>query len=357
MIHDQSIRAATVELAHFAALILPDRPRLAPWLVAVELGDSRLQLRSGETAHTLAHPLLIQIFRRIQNALDGHHTVDEVVALAGSDVLPTTVAFLLKLLHGNGLLQPGAGETKLEEAERARWQSQLRFLDHFVQDAAGAHAMLTRARVGLVGSASLRRLVSAALGTIGVGGISEIDDPRAWRPESRDRHDRLGQLDLLVACEDSPSLSLFEAVNRACLHSGTRWICVSVSGKAARLGPTIVPHQTACHTCLDLRLRTHQSDLEGYAAYRLHVDAPNGVIDEGSVAPFGQLVAAQAALEVMRLLTGFHPPVTLGRFYEFSALSPAATSHEVFRVPRCPSCGRRQTMAQAWDREPANIKA
>jgi bacteriocin biosynthesis cyclodehydratase domain-containing protein len=355
VIHDQSVRAASIELAHYAALGLPDRPRLAPWIVAVDLGDNRLQLRSGESAHTLAQPLLIRIFRRIQNALDGYHTVDEVASLAGSDVLPTTVAFLLKLLQGKGLLQSGAGETPLEEADRARWQSQLRFLGHFVQDAPGAHVMLTKARVGLVGSANLRHAISCSLGSIGVDGVSEMDDPRTWCTDSRDQHDRLGQFDLVVACENSPSLSLFEAVNRVCLSSGTRWLCVSVSGKAARLGPTIVPHQTACHTCLDLRLRAHQPDLEGYAAYRLHVDGPDGVIDEGSVAPLWSAVAAQTALEVMRLLTGYAPPATVGRFYEFSALSPAAASHEVFRVPRCPSCGRRRTVTQAWDREFADI--
>jgi len=85
------------------------------------------------------------------------------------------------------------------------------------------------------------------------------------------------------------------------------------------------------------------------------VDAPDSVVDEGSVAPFYSLIAAQTALEAMRLLTGFSPPVTVGRFYELSALSPAAASHDVFRVPRCPSCGRRRTMAQAWDRDLAGI--
>jgi len=78
-------------------------------------------------------------------------------------------------------------------------------------------------------------------------------------------------------------------------------------------------------------------------------------VDEGSVIPLCSAIAAQAALEAMRLLTGFSPAVTVGRFYEVSALSPAAASHEVFRVPRCPSCGRQRTLAQAWDREVTDI--
>jgi hypothetical protein len=52
----------------------------------------------------------------------------------------------------------------------------------------------------------------------------------------------------------------------------------------------------------------------------------------------------------MRLLIGFAPAATIGRFQEFSAVSPIAISHDILRVPRCESCGRRRTFAEAWDR-------
>lgn len=350
----QDERAATVALAEYAGLRLPERPRLIPWLVTVQLGDARVQLRSAESAHTLTSPLLIQIFLAIRSALDGRHTVDEIVSLARPDVLPTTVVFLLKLLHGNGLLQPGLGTGALDQQAQARWRGQLRFLDHFVADASSAHLALTNSRIGLIGSVPLREALSSSLRDIGIGHLRDLDELPLRTAESC-AADGLHDLDLVVACESSSSFGLFEAVNRACLASRTRWLCVSVSGKTAQLGPTIVPHQTACHTCLDIRLRTHQPDAEGYAAFRRQVDAPDGAVDEGSVAPFRSMVAVQAALEVMRLLTGFSAPVTVGRFYEFTALSPATTAHDVLRVPRCPSCGRRRTLAQAWDREFADI--
>ena len=350
----QDDRAAAVALAEYAGLRLPERPRLIPWLVAVPLGDARLQLRSAESAHTITSPLLIQIFLAIRSALDGRHTVDEIVSLAGADVLPTTVVFLLKLLHGKGLLQPGLGTGALDQQAQARWRDQLRFLDHFVEDASNAHVALTGSRVGLIGSVTLREAISSSLRDIGIGHLRDLDDLQMREAESCVADDLRG-LDLVVACENSRSFSLFEAVNRACLASRTRWLCVSMSGKTARLGPTIVPHQTACYTCLDIRLRTHQLDAAEYAAFLKHIDAPDGAVDEGSVAPFRSAIAAQAALEAMRLLTGFSPPVTVGRFYEFTALSPAATVHDVLRLPRCPSCSRRKTLAQAWDREFADV--
>jgi bacteriocin biosynthesis cyclodehydratase domain-containing protein len=342
----QEDRQASLSAARYAGIQLPDRPRLAPWLVAVDLGDARLQLRSAESSHTLTHPLLIQVFRGIEKILDGRHTVAEIASSVGSDVLPTTVVFLLKLLQGKGLLQPGFEEIAPDGSEQARWPRQLIFLSHFVQDPASAQSMLAKARVGLVGSGELRQMISAAIGSIGVGGITQLGEPSAWCTEGSGKPP---SFDLIVACDESPAFSFFDAVNRACLLSGTRWLRVCMSGTSAQLGPTIVPNQTACYTCFDLRLQTHQPELDGYLAYRAQRGALGSRIDEGGTAPLLSVIAGQVALEVMRLLIAFAPPVTIGRFYELNAASPLAISHEVLRVPRCASCGRRRPIAEAWD--------
>jgi bacteriocin biosynthesis cyclodehydratase domain-containing protein len=265
--------------------------------------------------------------------------------------LPTTVVFLLKLLHGKGLLQPGIWEASRDGRGQAHWLQQLRFLSHFVQDAPNAQAVLERAHIGIAGSEKLRKSIISSLASIGVSDPTELHDARTWRSDAGGNGHELAKFDLLIACEESPAFDFFDAINQACLASGTRWLRVLVSGTSAQLGPTFVPGETACHTCLDLRLRTHEQELEGYLAYRAHVDRPSGRIDEGSIAPLCALVAAQATLEAMRLLVGFTPPVTVGRFYVLKAASPEASSHEVFRVARCPSCGRRRTFAQAWDEE------
>lgn len=351
----QDGREATLSAARYAGMALPTKPMLAPWLMAVELGDARLQLRSAESSNTLTHPLLVQLFRRVEPLLDGRHTVDEIVSSVESDVLPTTVVFLLKLLQGNGLLQPGAGETTLDEGEQAHWRRQLRFLGHFVPDASSAQSRLAKLRVGLAGSGDLRRLVQSTIGTIGLRGIKGLREPLTWGTEAGGA---LASLDLIVACEDSPGFAFFDAVNRACLASGTRWLRVCVYGTSTHLGPTVIPHQTACYTCLDLRMRTHESELDGYLSYRARAGSVDGRSDEGGVAPLWSAVAGQVAMEVMRLLIGFTPPVTIGRFYELSAKSPSAAPHSVLRVPRCPSCGRRRTVAEAWDRSfmPADLE-
>src|SRR5207247_462851 len=60
-------------VARLARVELPRRPRLAPWVTPVELGDGRLQLRGAELAATLRHPFLVDVYRAIEPLLDGRH--------------------------------------------------------------------------------------------------------------------------------------------------------------------------------------------------------------------------------------------------------------------------------------------
>lgn len=333
--------------ARYAQLRLPDRPRLAPWLSIVSLGDNRLQLRSVESSHTFTHKLLIEVFRQIEKFLDGRHSVDEIVASVDMDVLPSTVVFVLKLLQGKGLLQPG-GDAGLDEDQWGKWSKQLQFLSHFVPDSSNAHSVLATARVGVLGVGDVPQAIVSGMGSIGVGAVV----PLAHMPTVRlENSEELANLDLIIVCGEFPSFGFFEAVNKALLVRGARWLRVCAAGISAQIGPTFIPFQTACHTCLDLRVRTHQLDADGYLAYRDQLETAGRRPDEGLISPFCAAVAGQAVLEAMRLLTGFAPPVTIGRFYELSARSPATIPHEVLRVPRCKSCGRQRTTPELWDRD------
>jgi bacteriocin biosynthesis cyclodehydratase domain-containing protein len=338
-------RASALSAVRYAELDLPDQPRLAPWVVPVDLGDRRLQFRSAESAHTLTHPVLVGAFRHIEEFLDGEHTVEEITSLAGGELQSATVVFLLKLLHGNGLLQHGGSDPVPESSEDESWHRQVRFLSHFVPNASRAQSVLANAQIGVVGSAEMRQAIVSAFRSIGIDGITQLSEPATWLTESGAGP---AGFDLVVACGVEPGFSFFAAVNRACLATRTRWLRLTVSGTSAQLGPTVVPYETACYTCLDLRRQTHEDELDGYLAYRDRAGEIDGVRDDGSAA-LSSVLCGQAALEVMRILVGHAPPATFGRYYEFSAASPVATPHDVLRVPRCASCSRAGFYAEAWD--------
>jgi bacteriocin biosynthesis cyclodehydratase domain-containing protein len=324
-------QASIAEAARAAETELPRRPRLAPWLTIVELGDGRVDLRAANFAYGLRESLLADTFHRVAPLVDGTRGVDEIARAGGEDVLPTTVIFLLKLLAANGCLQEAEPPIPLPAAERARWERQLRFLSRFVPDVDQVQSRLAAASIRVVGNGPLATALTQELLGLGVGDVSpgDVDEPAAG---------------LAIVCSDGPGFAAFDAANAAAMRSGARWLRVALSGPVAHLGPTVVPHQSACYACFDLRWRSHEPDLDGFLAYRGY-PAP---VDEGELAPFRSLLASHAALEALRLLTGFAPPATIGRFYEFDVGSPAATPHDVLKAPRCPACGRDSPAREAW---------
>jgi bacteriocin biosynthesis cyclodehydratase domain-containing protein len=325
-------------VAKIAATPLPRQPRLASWLTWVDLGDGRLQARAADFAFTLREPLMVDAVNHLRPLLDGTRTVDEIAVSGGEALLSGTLLFALKVLRQRGVLQEGAPPPALDAEQRRRFEPALRFLSHHVVDAEPVLARLAAARVGLVGDPALCAALRAGLESVGVGHVAER--PLESAPDAAPD-------DLLIAFAATPASGFFEQVNAACLASGARWMRVALEGRLATLGPTIVPEQTACYTCLTLRQAAYDEPAE-LEKYRQAVRAA-GEPDEGRLDPLTATVVAQAVLEAARLLSGFAPAVTFARQHVFQAATPRVTAHEVLRVPRCPSCGRKQSPRDPWD--------
>ena len=187
----------------------------------------------------------MRAFHYVEKLLDGTRTVDEITSLVDADLQPTTVVFLLKLLHGKGLLQHG--DDAASDGDRDEiWHRQVRFLSHFVPNAARAQSELAKAQVGVVGAAGLQR---GDRGRPENSGHERHRDDRtadrtSARPTSSTSSSRAGCR--RRSRSSTPSIA-------ACLATRTRWLRVAVSGLSAQLGPTFVPFETACHTCLELQ--------------------------------------------------------------------------------------------------------
>lgn len=342
---------AALSAAKCARLPLPQKPRLAPWVTLLDLGDNRLQLRSADFAYTLNYRLLCDAFLAIAPLLDGHHTVDEIADAGGPEVLPTTAIFVMKILRANGVLQEGALPTGASPGEASQWARQITFLSHFLVDPWPAQAVLTAARVAVLGTVNARESICAAIESIGIGVVRDTEDldEKDWKDAILSGLGDPESTDLLVVALETPGSSVFEGVNSACLASGVRWLHVAGRGAGVVFGPTILPGQTACYACYSGRLKAHASDLDGFLAYENEVGLPAHQVDEGFLNPLWSIVAGEIALELARLMTGFTPPVTIGRFYELGASRPSRKGHDVLRLPRCPSCGTTTPSPEPWD--------
>jgi bacteriocin biosynthesis cyclodehydratase domain-containing protein len=243
-------------------------------------------------------------------------------------------------------LSPIHSEIYLEKLEG------IQFLSHFVPDAPGSWDRLCESRVGVVGAKSLKGPVETILVSMGIRQVAKfevasLNRPKTFKPGALVNF--LKGVDFLIACQDEPAFSFFETVNAVCLNARKPWLHLAIEGTKALLGPTFIPYQSACYVCYGKRLASNAPDLQTHLAYRRHLENELESGNEGEFLPLWTALAAQAAMEISRNLSGFAPPTTIGRIYEIPATSPVAVGHDVLRLPRCPACRPKRPPREAWD--------
>jgi ribosomal protein S12 methylthiotransferase accessory factor len=160
-------------------------------------------------------------------------------------------------------------------------------------------------------------------------------------------------MDFALACLDGPSPLVLEAVNAAALETGTAWVAAQVVGGTGLLGPTVLPRQSACYTCYQLRRDANldANDLEGVAAFEARLrQLPSVRTGLVGPRPLAAALGGLLALEAVRLLSGLGLPQTVGRVLRVDFLGPQPSMHRLLRFPRCPSCGtgQRAVLTQSW---------
>ena len=327
--------------AEYASAAIPDKPKLAPWIVLVDLGDGRIQLRGALTRFILPHAFFSDAFKAIQPYLDGSREIDAIKNVGGVD--PTAADFVMRMLASNGLLLPG--DLSVECSSES-----FRFLGQVSNRAAYLPEVLKTKLVWLVGDDGIDATLAPMLTRVGISRLEVIDGKT---PDLPDRCNELldrgvGQPDLIVATTRRFSDGLFNTLNDYCQSKGIRWLTAVLNGPQARIGPTFIPHQTACYTCLKARLNSNSDDDVADRAFDLQLktqDEPS----QGELDPFTLAIAGQLALETIRLLAGTSEPTTIGRLYRFDAYTPETEAHNVLRVPRCESCSKTATLRRPWD--------
>ncbi len=336
----------------YATIPLPQKPKLAPWITIVDLGDNRIQLRGAEYVFTLNHPLFIEVFESVRPLLDGNHSLEEITTSGGDVYLPTSISFLLKMLRANSLLQEGnvAPPSPLTANDLEKHESLIQYLSHYVSDPVGALALLKETKLGIIGSSSLSKAIQNSLVEIGIDPVFEIDSfPASSSKNGNHFPDEIKALDYLIACQETPGAHFFQRINSICLENSIRWMKVTLKGTTGIFGPTVIPHQSACYTCYEGRLASNAEDLESHLAYSNQLENSETIVNEGLLLPLITSIASQVALELLRLVTSMAPPKTIGRFYELDPVSPTYLAHDVLRLPRCPACVLGNPPKEAWD--------
>ena len=372
---------------------LPSKPRIPAHfaLLPTEEGirvcsDFANLLLTGSSARNLMPSLL--------PLLDGTRTPEEIQLHLFQEADARVVGQALELLHSSGLLEDAAlcPPACLSEEEIRRYAPQTDFFARFSRDRYHYQARLKEAGVTLIGLGEVGRRVLQHLIWAGVGRIvlieaetigpydlalcplfaeTDLGQPRAETLIARlaglnphvalearngsitsvaDADRLLGSSDFTLCCAEQPRGDVFHWVNQACLNRGLRWLPVTVTAREALIGPAVIPHQTACYACLDLRRKSNLAPVLRPEAFERDLKG-SGASPTGLPALFSALAAGLAALETIKVLTGMAYPVSLGNECVLNFFSLELSRHPVLRLPRCPACGhtRVQPSPKTWN--------
>lgn len=365
---------------------VPEYPRLQPGTELVPVGAGEALLRSFSGTVMLSGEFVRNVLPAVLPMLDGTRSREALLEEVG-DFQPELDNFL-RLLGRKGLLvddTDGLGVSNgADSGASAYWAvhgpgSPLaagRLRDATVVLAGLGAIGLTVARA--LAASGVGRLVLVDPGRVGPADVSagyRADDLARPRAEAaltasdghhgpqvsavfaavdavQDWEERLAEASLVVLCSDAMTLAGYARTNVASIRAGTPWVSVRVDRGRAVFGPFVIPGQTACFTCFELRNRAnadHPEDHQAmYAHWKTLVEAPP---HWPWLPPLGSFVGGMVALDVLHVLGGGHMSAVAGRVLIVDLRSFSTRSHELMKLPRCPDCSRLNTrpLTRIWD--------
>jgi bacteriocin biosynthesis cyclodehydratase domain-containing protein len=307
---------------------VPVRPLLAPWYRLLEDGD-RVLLEHGQSVVVLEGGAVRTLMPALLPLLDGTRSLAELVAELGVAVRPA-VEHAIESLTAAGLLVEGPSEPPGGPAAAGMLASA------FALSPAGAAERLRTARVGIAGAAPAAVQIGRLLRAAGVGELQRLE------------LERPAPVDFAVVAPDAGDVDELDAWNRRALDEDLRWLPVRRhDGRHAAVGPLIVPRESCCYSCVQLRRAANLAYGDDLLRLeRVPVAAPSDPVLDA-------LVAAFTAWLVLRFAVGGDSTLPGVLFAVGDSATTAVTEHTVLRVPRCPACSPAERLAAPLPWHPA----
>jgi bacteriocin biosynthesis cyclodehydratase domain-containing protein len=313
--------------------------------------------------------------RELLGRLDG----DTPRSVLESEYGSGAVDELLDLLGAEGLLEDAGAYDELAEAERARYDRQLRYFADLAPEGLSApdcQRRLAEASVLVLGVGGLGSWAAISLACCGVGELTLVDGDTVelsnlnrqilfscddlGRPKATVAAGAIARFDpgiavvpvvrtlgtpdeiaaavlgssLVVDAADRPAHDIERWVNAACFEHGVPYITMSHFPPFARVGPLYVPGETGCFNCQERAYR------RSYELYDHIVDQRRGSPSPAAtLGPVCAFVGGQVALDVVHQLTGLCPPASKGSVRVFDTRTLELSAEPVPRDPLCEVCG------------------
>lgn len=364
------------------------RPKLRHDVVILETAAGAY-LRGPDTAFLLKGRTAYRWLSTLGPYLNGEHSVAQMCA-GLDDGQRRTVASLIKALTSRGFAKNVTGAGELPQRVADRFASQVEFVDHFTDDAAGRFQRFRDAHVVLGGAGPALLAAAAGLLRNGCARISlrPEDDPEPYRVALRAEIDRLhadgvsaqvwigapgapadllagpgapadlmagaggdgpsgddaddhpggGAATAIVYCAQASALPRVLELTRRCHRDGPVFVPVVWQGGRGVLGPVAGVAAAPCWMCAQLRLTASAAPAVAARTWRhLALGAVGADLDQADEVP-ARMLGNAAAFEVFRVLTGALPPDASASVVLLDLDTLESTRERVLRHPECPVC-------------------
>lgn len=359
------------------------------------LDDETVIARTGAMSLRLRGKDVGRIAEWLRVRLNGQHTFEDLIRQA-DEFSSEEIAALLATMLQHGIVENAgdASSSSLSEPEMRRYEAEQTFFSHFSQNPSAYLDALKQAHIVIVGAGAVGARAALCLALAGVGRITAVDEAlvtqelaaasdfysqvEVGRLRSETVADRLRQVNpfvtarssatplrcaddvranaadasLLLLCQEEPAASILEWTNEACLEQNLAWTSARIEDFLGIVGPSVVPFQTACYKCYDLRRKSNldAEDFEETLAWEKLINR-KGALDfsTGLLPPFATLLGSAAAIEALKIVTGFEKPTAFNAVWEIDFLTLKATVRPLLRLPRCPACGNKRPALSPWN--------
>lgn len=154
--------------------------------------------------------------------------------------------------------------------------------------------------------------------------------------------------DFLIGCFDKDFISVHHWLNQAATELGKPALFAEVENHLCRIGPLVIPGQTACYMCYRMRTIACADDFTDAMTYEMYLNQKKkpGLSDRGFFPGVLHHAGSVVASEVIKVMLALDAPLA-SWMLEFNALSYESKKHYVLQKHDCPVC--RKT--KEWNRK------
>ncbi|MFW9940481.1 MAG: TOMM precursor leader peptide-binding protein [Candidatus Thorarchaeota archaeon] len=363
---------------------LPLRPKIFPYFDIIFMDNQKCQIRAGDDKiFILRGKTITEILPKLFKFLNGDYTINQIANKCKDIASKEEIITILARLNKDGLLEDASIKppSQLNSKELKYYAPQLLFFSHFKGDKYNYQIKLKESQIAIIGLGLLGSAILLSLAVSGVGHITGIDYTNASIHSSLNpyltshfdkleakassslfdkinpniKYKRLNKIiqskedtlqivkgkDVVIVAIDKPQPAINKWINESCLDENVPWITSSgLTGIEGIIGPFIIPHETCCYKCYELREKSNMDSYDEYIAFEKYLEEREGLTaNYGHLPQFAAIMGSFVALEVLKHLTQFVLPETYGSLFSINFITFQTQFHEVLKLPRCPSCG------------------